>query len=196
MADPSRTPLLPTPSVPRGELIAKLHSFFQAAQKDRTLSPREFDAWFFTLTPEDRATVHDILQPLAANWPTQVEFPNVIALVHWTRERRDEKAMRGILKEWAGLEGYNREETTQPSGEEVEAGPTMPEPEPPVPGPTCPGGVDEEPLPVPLRPEPVHGMDVLAVLVMVLAPACLVRLLVILCMLLLLRQASNGTRRL
>ncbi|KAI4645890.1 hypothetical protein J4E93_005468 [Alternaria ventricosa] len=224
-----RVTLTATPSRARGELVAKLNYFFRMAQNDSTFSSHEFDAWFLTLTVEDRATVHEIVQPLHQNWPSQVEYPNVIALVHWLREHRAEyhaeraaavadgvaQADNGVTapggdgcenlqdmeEKVRKIDGDLKKVIDRLSGapqEQVEAGPTVPEPEQPVPEPTCPGPIDEEPQPQPIPPHPypVDGRDVLAVLVMVLAPACLVRLLVILCMLLLLRQASNGTRRL
>ncbi|KAI4677164.1 uncharacterized protein J4E88_006971 [Alternaria novae-zelandiae] len=217
-----RVTLTATPSRGRGELVAKLNWFFRTAQNNSTFSPQEFDAWFLTLTVEDRATVHEILQPLHTNWPSQVEHPNVIALVHWLREHRAEyRAERAAAvaddaaeQEQDGVNGnlgdveekVRRIEETlkgmqQDLGaqqEQAEAAPTVPDPEPPVPEPTCPGTIDEEPQPQPIhpRPYPVDGMDVLAVLVMVLAPACLVRLLMILFLFTVLRQASNGTRRL
>ncbi|KAI4683147.1 uncharacterized protein J4E84_007050 [Alternaria hordeiaustralica] len=221
-----RVNLSATPSSSRGELVAKLKFFFQEAS---TLSPHEFDAWFLTLTVEDRTTVHDILQPLHRDWPSQVEYPNVIALVHWLRkhgaEYRAERAaavvdgvaeagnsvtapeedgcenLRNMEEKVREIEEFLKEVIERLAGaprEEVAAAPTVPEPEPPVPEPTCPGPIDEEPQPQPIhpRPEPVAGMDVLAVLVMVLAPACLVRLLMILFLFSVLRQASNGMRRL
>ncbi|KAI4938528.1 hypothetical protein J4E85_000969 [Alternaria conjuncta] len=219
-----RVTLTATPSRGRGELVAKLNWFFRTAQNDTTFSPHEFDAWFLTLTVEDRATVHEILQPLQQNWPSQVEYPNVIALVHWLREHRAEYHAERVAERAAAVangaaeqevdrvngnlgdveEKVRRIEETlkmmqQASGapqEEAAAAPTVPEPEPPVPEPTSPGGIDEEPQPIHPRPYPVDGMDVLAVLVMVLAPACLVRLLMILFLFSVLRQASNGTRRL
>ncbi|KAI4658126.1 uncharacterized protein J4E79_007107 [Alternaria viburni] len=201
-----RVVLSATPSASRGELVAKLKFFFQEAS---TLSPHEFDAWFFALTIDDRAIVHDILQPLHTNWPSQVEYPNVIALVHWLREHRAEyRAERAAAvadgaseQEAEGgdenltVEGVMKmiEQVLAAQQAEAAAAPTVPEPEPPVPEPTCPGGIDEEPQPQPIHPHPypVDGMDVLAVLVMVLAPACLVRLLMILFLLQVLRQASN-----
>ncbi|KAI4698862.1 hypothetical protein J4E81_005474 [Alternaria sp. BMP 2799] len=209
-----RVVLSATPSDSRGTLLAKLNSFFQDAHNDSPPSPHEFDAWFLGLTIEDRATVHDILQPLHQNWPSQVEYPNVIALVHWLHEHRaDYRAERaaavanGVVtpeaeggEENLTVEGVMKmiEQVLAAQQEQVAATPTVPEPEPPVPEPTCPGPMNEEPQPQPIhpRPEPVHGMDVLAVLVMVLAPACLVRLLMILFLFSVLRQASNGTRRL
>ena len=209
-----RVTLSATPSASRGELVAKLNFFFRMAQNDTTFSPHEFDAWFLTLTVEDRATVHVILQPLHQNWPSKVEHANVIALVHWLREHRAEyRAERAaavadgvVTPEVEGgdenltMEGVLKmiEQVLAAHLEQAEAAPTVPEPEPPVPEPTCPGPMDEEPQPQPIhpRPYPVDGMDVLAVLVMVLAPACLVRLLMILFLFTVLRQASNGTRRL
>ena len=209
-----RVTLSATPSHSRGDLLAKLNSFFRDAQTDSPPSPDEFDAWFFALTIDDRATVHDILQPLHTNWPSQVEYPNVIALVHWLREHRAEylaeraaAVANGVVtpEVEGGDENLTVEEVLKMIEqvlaahlEQAEAAPTVPEPEPPVPEPTCPGGIDEEPHPEPihLRPYPVDGMDVLAVLVMVLAPACLVRLLMILFLFTVLRQASNGMRRL
>ncbi|KAI4624558.1 hypothetical protein J4E83_004233 [Alternaria metachromatica] len=210
----SRVNLSATPSHSRGTLLAKLNSFFREAQTDSPPSPHEFDAWFFALTIDDRAIVHDILQPLHTNWPSQVEYPNVIALVHWLREHRAEyRAERAaavadgvVTPEVEGgdenltVDGVMKmiEQVLAAQQEEAAATPTVPEPEPPVSEPTCPGAVDEEPQPQPIhpRPYPVDGMDVLAVLVMVLAPACLVRLLMILFLFTVIRQASNGMRRL
>ncbi|KAH6881502.1 hypothetical protein BKA58DRAFT_463595 [Alternaria rosae] len=164
---PPRTTLLATPSRSRGDLIAKFHSFFQEAQTNPTLSPHVFDAWFFTLTTEDRATVHEILQPLNnASWPQDVEFPNIIALVHWTRDHREGEKTQKIVEHMEDLRKSN-------------AGTTQPEPEPPVPGPTRPGGIDDEPQAIPARP-----MEFMAVVIMVLAPAWLVRLLAALLLLL------------
>ena len=178
-----RVTLSATPSYSRGTLIAKLNFFFQEARTKPTLSPHDFDAWFFGLTTEDRATVHNILEPMRQNWPSDVEFPNIIALVHWLRDHREGEKTQNIVE----LIEYLRI---------PDAGTTQPEPEQPVPEPTCPGGIDEEPQPQPIhpRPYPVDGKDVLAVLVMVLAPACLVRLLMILYLISVLRQASNGMR--
>jgi len=210
-----RVTLSATPSHSRGDLLAKLNSFFREAQTDSPPSPHEFDAWFFALTIDDGAIVHDILQPLHTNWPSQVEYPNVIALVHWLREHRAEyRAERaaavanGVMTpeveggdENLTVEGVLKmiEQVLAAQREEAAAAPTaVPEPEPPVPEATCPGSVDEEPQPQPIypRPYPVDGRDVLAVLVMVLAPACLVRLLMILFLFSVLQQASNGMRRL
>ncbi|KAI4709301.1 hypothetical protein J4E89_006050 [Alternaria sp. Ai002NY15] len=211
-----RVVLSATPSHSRGTLLAKLNSFFRDAQTESPPSPHEFDAWFFALTIDDRAIVHDILQPLHTNWPSQVEYPNVIALVQWLREHRAEyRAERAAAVEdvVAEQEVEGGDENLTAEGvmkmieqvlaahlEQAEAAPTVPEPEPPVPEPTCPGPIDEEPQPQPIHPHPhpypVEGMYVLAVLVMVLAPACLVRLLMILFLFTVLRQASNGTRRL
>ncbi|KAI4607983.1 hypothetical protein J4E80_009380 [Alternaria sp. BMP 0032] len=211
-----RVTLSATPSHSRGTLLAKLNSFFRDAQTESPPSPHEFDAWFFALTIDDRAIVHDILQPLHTNWPSQVEYPNVIALVHWLREHRAEyRAERAAAvadgaseQEAEGgdenltVEGVMKmiEQVLAAQQAELAAASTVPEPEPPVPEPTCPGPIDEEPQSQPIHPHPhqypVEGMDILAVLVMVLAPACLVRLLMILFLFTVLRQASNGTRRL
>jgi hypothetical protein len=197
--------LLPTPSPSRGSLIQKLHSFLHSAQADPTLSPHIFDAWLFQLTTEDRTTVHEILSPLHnARWPSGVEFPNIIALVHWMQQRTsaavhaggdgqeedDEDCDEEVLKLLQWLEGLSLPDDVG-SVSEGESLPGLPcsgsvvveEPVIAEPATTEPLLADPQAA-INRHPEAVH-IGALATLVIVFAPGWLVRVLLAMFVLLL-----------